>query len=73
MELSSPKLEKFLIFFQKKVCLIFPEWNFLAPTLKNSYIISKKTFFLYFRKELAKPKKQKCLIFLQKISAHILG
>ena len=38
--------------------LYFGKWNFLAPSLKSSYTVSKKKL-LYFRKELAMPVKLK--------------
>ena len=69
MELSSPKIKKFLSSRNRKnlLCknfLYFRKWNFLAPSLKTL------NFVLYFRRELAEPKKsalKKFLIFLQKI------
>ena len=52
--------EKFLIFFLEKrslwkSLLYFGKWNFLVSSLRN---------FLYLRRELAKPEKQRFLIFL---------
>ena len=65
----SPKLKKLLKFHVgtfrirkknplRKQILHLKKWNFLAPSLKNSYIFSKKTF-LYFKRELEKPGEQK--------------
>ena len=69
MELSSPKIKKFLSSRNRKNLLrknflYFRKWNFLPPSLKTL------KFFLNFRRELAEPKKsalKKFLIFLQKI------
>ena len=52
-------LEKnFIYFSKKKLFLYFGKWNFLVLRLKNCYIFSKKEF-LYFKKELAQPERQK--------------
>ena len=42
---------------KKKKVLYFRKWNFPAPSLKN---------FLYFRTELAKPEKQKFVVYWQR-------
>ena len=86
IELSSPKIKKiscipqgnFLSLKKKKKFLYFWKWNFLAPSLRNSYIFSKKKKFLFFRRELAKPKKthllwRNFLYSSKKDSSHILG
>ena len=63
MKLSNPKVKNFLIFSQKKPCLIFQETE--TPE-KVPYISENGTFlylrkwrknFLYFRKKLSKLKK----------------
>ena len=52
--ISSPNLKEGT-FRDLKKFIIFREMEFLVPILKSSYIFSKKKFFLYFRRELAKP------------------
>ena len=44
MELSSPKIEKFLTFSQKKFFLHFRKWKFLALRLKTFIYFPKKSF-----------------------------
>ena len=52
MELSSPRIKKFLIFSQNKFFLYFEKRNFLTLRLKNFLYFSdpalKNKFFLYF-------------------------
>ena len=43
-------LKKFLIFFQKKKFLLFPECNFRTPRLKRFLYFLRINFFLYFEK-----------------------
>ena len=38
MELPDPEIKNFLVFSLKKFFLYFGKWNFLATSLKNSYI-----------------------------------
>ena len=45
----------------------FDKWNFLGPSLKNFLYFLIKRFFLYFRRELGNPEKQKFLIFPKNI------
>ena len=73
-------LKNFIIFFQKKVFLIFWGMNFLAQGLKSSYVFSKKTFSYISGGNFQSLKNKKkstlirFLIFLQKkISSHDLG
>ena len=48
-----------------KKCLIFREMELSSSSLKTLYIFSEKKF-LYFRRKLAKPEKQKFLMFREK-------
>ena len=41
---KNPTPKKLILFFQKNSFLQFGTWNFLAPSLKNYYIFSKKNF-----------------------------
>ena len=55
MELSSPKIKKFVIFSQKKAFLIFPEIERCSKkkkksTLRKLLIFSQKKTFVIFRK-----------------------
>ena len=59
MELSSPKIKNFLIFSQKKFFMYFWEMELSSPKLKKLSHIFLKKCFLHFRRELAKPGKQK--------------
>ena len=43
-KMKKPILKKCLIFFQKRFPLNFRKCNFIASSLKNSYIFSKKNF-----------------------------
>ena len=43
------------------------KWKFLVPSLKNFLYFLIKRFFLYFRRELGNPEKQKFLIFPKNI------
>ena len=65
MELCSPKNKFFFTFYLKKLFLYFGKLNFSKQILVFQEM-ELKTIFLFLRKELAKPKKQKFLIFLQK-------
>ena len=70
MDISGPNLKKLLsgvnfpsskvkkTHSEKKKCQIFREMEISSPKLKK---------LLYFRRELAKPEKQKFLIFLEKV------
>ena len=49
--------------FPRKFFLIFREMELSSPKIKNFLIFFPKEFFLYFKRELAKPEKQKFLIF----------
>ena len=68
MELSESKINKFLIFSQKKLFLYFQKWNpaLFKPRLKK---IEKKNLskkFLYFQEmELSGSNIKKFLIFLE--------
>ena len=46
MELSSCKIKKFNLFFQKKLLLYFGKWNFLEKLL----IFQQKTFQVHNKK-----------------------
>ena len=50
MELSSLKFKKLLIFLKMEL---------FSSNVKKLIFFSKKFFFLYFRRKLAKPEKQK--------------
>ena len=47
MELSSPKIKKFLIFFQKKVLLIFGEMKVSSSKRKKLLNFSKKNLIIF--------------------------
>ena len=75
MELFSSRIKKVLLLSRKKAFLIFREMELLKkpsyisggnfPSFEKISVICflKQNFFLYFRKELEKPKKQKFLAF----------
>ena len=71
MELWILKLKNFLRFFSFIFFLNFMKWNFLVPSLKNSYIwnflATRLETFLYIRKKLANPEKQTKRICSEKI------
>ena len=83
MELSSPRLKKFLTFQEEtfqdqkikkthsEILFIFCEMEPSSPRLKNILYFFKKKFFLYFSGGRFEPKKQKFLIFFQKINSYI--
>ena len=75
MELFSSRIKKVLLLSRKKAFLIFREMELLKkpsyisggnfPSFEKISVICflKQNFFLYFRKELEKPKKQKFFAF----------
>ena len=91
MELSSPKIKKFvklqpqpqnfslkkflifsqknffLLFFTKKNFILFPEMDVLAPSLKSSYIFSKKGFSYISGGNLQSLKNNNFLYFSKKV------
>ena len=69
--------EKMSYIFPKKVFLKFWEMELYGPKFKKLLYFFEKELFIYFRRELSKPKKQKqstlkkFLILLQKSFPHI--
>ena len=70
MELPSSNIKKILIFTEIKSCTFRPQPSKLIPK-KVSYIFSKESFFLYFRKRcagLSSPSSKNKKIHPEKIS-----
>ena len=68
MELSESKINKFLIFSQKKLFLYFKKWNpaLFKPRLKKTEKKNLSKKFLYFQEmELSGSNIKKFLIFLE--------